>query len=353
MRKPKIFVRALFCVLSALCLTMPAFAEGPISSQQTMREIRQEPGIVSSGIFTYGNGDNELKWLERLFGNQTLEEYAGSYQAEDCAEGLNLAIRNDAAGRQVTYKVYSDAEIEQDASKENVELYYFPAEEENAKYVIAMGGNVFFTSGELREGVASAAQLHEQGYAVFVLRYRIWTDMGNNAPMDDLGAAVKFITDHADEFDVQAEDYAILGYSSGGQLATLFGDEEIGYGKYGVPKPGVLMLSYAILDLQIVKPVYHCLYDWGNDQWTYYWCNVLDVVNEDYPPIYVWRGEQDANLGSVEHYQKFDARLDELGVTHKMVIYKNAPHAIGTGVGTDAEGWLYDAVAFWEEQTAD
>ena len=31
-------------------------------------------------------------------------------------------------------------------------------------------------------------------------------------------------------------------------------------------------------------------------------------------------------------------------------VYKNAGHSIGTGRGTDAEGWLTEAAAFWEEQ---
>lgn len=33
-----------------------------------------------------------------------------------------------------------------------------------------------------------------------------------------------------------------------------------------------------------------------------------------------------------------------------MHVYKNAGHSIGTGCGTDAEGWLTEAAAFWEEQ---
>ena len=32
--------------------------------------------------------------------------------------------------------------------------------------------------------------------------------------------------------------------------------------------------------------------------------------------------------------------------------YNNAPHKIGPGRGTDAEGWITEAVTFWENQTA-
>ena len=33
-----------------------------------------------------------------------------------------------------------------------------------------------------------------------------------------------------------------------------------------------------------------------------------------------------------------------------VLVCQNAPHAIGTGTGTDAEGWLEEATAFWDSQ---
>jgi len=43
--------------------------------------------------------------------------------------------------------------------------------------------------------------------------------------------------------------------------------------------------------------------------------------------------------------------LEANGVPCEVHVYENAPHAIGTGNGTDAEGWMTDAVAFWEAHT--
>ena len=39
-------------------------------------------------------------------------------------------------------------------------------------------------------------------------------------------------------------------------------------------------------------------------------------------------------------------------VPYVMKVFESAPHSIGVGYTTDAEGWLTDAVAFWEQQTA-
>ena len=37
-------------------------------------------------------------------------------------------------------------------------------------------------------------------------------------------------------------------------------------------------------------------------------------------------------------------------VTHIYHVYDDAPHAVAAGKGTDAEGWLNEAAAFWEEE---
>ena len=50
-------------------------------------------------------------------------------------------------------------------------------------------------------------------------------------------------------------------------------------------------------------------------------------------------------------HDDFAKTLQKYGVPYEYVKYKNAPHSIGTGNGTDAEGWMTDAVAFWEAHT--
>ena len=46
------------------------------------------------------------------------------------------------------------------------------------------------------------------------------------------------------------------------------------------------------------------------------------------------------------------AALEAHKVPYVMKVFESAPHSIGVGYTTDAEGWLTDAVAFWEQQTA-
>ena len=49
-------------------------------------------------------------------------------------------------------------------------------------------------------------------------------------------------------------------------------------------------------------------------------------------------------------YEAFEQALQKHGVTYQRTAFADAPHAVSIGRGTDAEGWLDDATAFWEEQ---
>ncbi len=79
------------------------------------------------------------------------------------------------------------------------------------------------------------------------MRYRAYPDNDNNGPIEDIARAVKYITGHAQQFGVQTESYALIGYSSGGHLAGLFASDALGYKNYGMPKPGAVILAYPIV----------------------------------------------------------------------------------------------------------
>lgn len=280
---------AMLCLAAVLAL--PVCAEGRITTDMTMKEIRSDPAIAGSGVSTYCKGDADSLALRRLYENKTLLDYVGETTAQDSADGLNIVIENYEAGKQVTWQVYSPEEITANSSLGCVQLYYFPGKEPGGKYALVVPGNGSTMTSEMEEGGSAAYQLHEQGYTVFVLRYRTWIDMGDNAPIQDLANAVKFITAHAGQFGVQPENYALVGYSSGGQIAGIFANKERGYGSYQVERPGALLLGYPVVDLTVMKPLYHILYDIGTCGWRYYWANLCNMVDADYPPVYFWWGK--------------------------------------------------------------
>ena len=173
--------------------------------------------------------------------------------------------------------------------------------------------------------------------------------------MDDLGRAIQFITANAETFGVQPEGYALLGYSSGGQIAGVFGDAEKGWQKYNVPKPGALLLAYPINNFWLAKPVYTALLD--VDDWMqkhYYDYTLSKLIAPDYPPVFLWYGKGDHILklfGFDQQGPALQSALEIDGVPHEEKVYEDAGHGIGIGLGTDAEGWLNAAVAFWKKVT--
>lgn len=345
------------CIGMLLALTLPAWAaeygEANITPQTTMGEIRQNPSILGAGLWTYTKEQN-LPVPEDIYDSQTLEEYVSSCDAEDSAAGLNLLIENYNAGVQVTYKLYSEQEIAEDSSRNNVELYYYPAKTQNAKYALVLSGNILNRTAEIKECISTAYQLHEMGYAAFILRYRAYPDNDNNGPVEDLSHAVRYITEHAEQFRVQAQDYALIGYSSGGHLAGLFASDALVGQSCGLPKPGVLILAYPIVQFAEATPVYRVGIDPFACGRYFYEYSLTDVITESYPPVYFWYGRNDMTLSLLCWPLQGPALRKALaahGVTCKEVVYDHAAHGIGLGCGTDAEGWLNEAVAFWEEQT--
>lgn len=112
-------------------------------------------------------------------------------------------------------------------------------------------------------------------------------------------------------------------------------------------------MAYPVINFNEVKLLYHALMDPGECGWRFYCSSVADVVTDDYPPVYFWYGKNDIILPLMDLRKQgpaFEKALQAHGVPYLMQVYKNAGHSIGTGRGTDAEGWLTEAAAFWEEQ---
>lgn len=346
-----LFRAALWLCGLALVLALPAAAAEAITPETTMRQLREDPAVTASGIWTYQKANNDPEPKED---ETALRDYVGTSMADDCAAAMNYLIGCYEVGQQVTYPVYTEAEIAEQPTRKDVELYYFPAETPGTKYVLVMSGNVLNKTSNLSEGYATAWRLHKKGYAVFVLRYRVFQEAKDNAPVDDLGRAVQYITAHAAEFGVRAENYALLGYSSGGHLAGIFGSEAHGYRNYGVPRPGALILGYPINDFFEYKPVYHLMMDPHTLHSRYYEWTISGCITDGYPPVFHWYGMDDyvfPLLWYPAQRPALNKALQQHGIPYQEKVYRRATHGVGTGAGTDAEGWLDAAVAFWESQT--
>ena len=67
------------------------------------------------------------------------------------------------------------------------------------------------------------------------------------------------------------------------------------------------------------------------------------------PPTYACVGDRDG----IANWRVMQARLgamQEAGIDTEFHVYSGLGHGFGLGTGTSAEGWINDAVAFWEQQ---
>ena len=346
-------------MLAAAALPAGALPAPYLTPDTTVAQMRANEGIAGSGFDTWDRGSlfPEQPWQ---YGDWTLRRYIGQ-TVDDAVAGMNLIIDNYNRGVQVTYPLYTDEEIAADPTRKGVELYYFPGDKPNGKYALVLSGNMLERTARVKEGCSAVAELHRMGYAAFILNYRVGHDLKDNANYQDLVRAVQYITAHAGELQVDPENYALMGFSSGGQLCALFGTDRMGYKNYGLPKPGALLLAYPIVNYMYGKPGFLYVYDGaepGDDlaPGDYYYNIELNAeVTPDFPPTFHWFGRNDLTLGMIFpplQGPALDRALEQCGVEHKMVVYGRAPHGSGTGTGTDAAGWLYDAVDFWEEVTS-
>lgn len=67
-------------------------------------------------------------------------------------------------------------------------------------------------------------------------------------------------------------------------------------------------------------------------------------------PAYVCVGTSDG-IASWRTMQSRLERLEAFGIPTEFHAYRGLPHGFGLGVGTEAEGWIDDAVRFWERQS--
>ena len=129
----------------------------------------------------------------------------------------------------------------------------------------------------------------------------------------------------------------------------------MGYKNYNVPKLAALLLGYPINDMTYIKPIYHVIQDIGAYGPKYYTRNLSDEITPDYPATYHWHGVNDTLLKELVYWRQgpqLEAALQANHVKHVYRVFNNAPHVCVIGTGTDAENWLVEATAFWEEQCA-
>lgn len=260
---------------------------------------------VDSGYYSGDTlGNLHLTWYNNIDPDQTVE--------------IANYLKNHAeAGNIVFYDIYTEEEKAADPEKEDTGLFFFkgtPGE----NFAICNAGGGFAYVGAMQDSFPHALELSQKGYNAFALIYR----PGAQTACEDLARAISFIFAHADELEVDTDSYSLWGGSAGARMAAALGSYgPAAFGGDDLPRPSAVIMQYT-----------------GYSDYT-----------ENDPPTFVCVGEKDA-IANWRTMERRIQNLSALGISTEFHHYPGLGHGFGLGTGTIAEGWMEDAVAFWEKQ---
>lgn len=249
-------------------------------------------------------GELRLTWYNNIDPNKTVE--IANYMKEHAENGDTIF-----------YDIYSDEEKTADPSKADTGLFFFKGNP-GERFAVCNAGGGFAYVGAMHDSFPHALELSKMGYNAFALIYR----PGAQTACEDLARAIRFIFENADELEVNTDCYSLWGGSAGGRMAAWLGAYgTAAFGEKDLPRAGTVVMQYT-----------------GYSEYS-----------ESDPPTYACAGENDG----IADWRIMEARLtrlNELGIPSEFHHYKGLGHGFGLGTGTVAEGWIDDAVDFWETQ---
>ena len=192
-----------------------------------------------------------------------------------------------------------------------------------------------------REGEPVAIELSKYGFNVVILRYSL---MPNEYPcaMYEAAYTMKYVRDHAKEWDVDPDKIIIAGFSAGGHVAASLGtkwnsDEirECTEKCLGVTseyiKPNGMLLGYSVLTSgehahrmsfeRLLGEKYEKLLDK---------VSLEKCVTEDTPETFMWHTFEDGSV-PVENSLLFANSLRRHHIKFELHIFPNGSHGLGLG----------------------
>ena len=200
------------------------------------------------------------------------------------------------------------------------------------------------------EGHPFAKKLNKMGYHAIVVYYRVRNLAVFPNPQDDLARAVAEVHSHAQDWNLDMNGYSVWGSSAGGHLAASFGTDSMGWKKYGLPKPGALVLVYPVVTMGDKTHPGSRNYLIGPDPRQEYieLTSIEKQITENYPPTFLWWGDQDQTVNP-DNSRMLRSQLEKNHITCCCREYNKVDHGVGLGKGLPCEGWFEEAVSFWEK----
>lgn len=288
----------------------------PFTAASTVGEVISDPYFGDFGRLLFPVDRNVLS-------SMTLAEVSTSnvymwypyIRAEKTVEIINYLHAQALGGEHIFYNIYSDEEIAADPSKADTGIFVFKGET-GKPFAITNAGGGFAYVGAMHDSFPHSLELSRAGYTAFALIYR------PDDPYRDLARAITFITDNADMLSVSKQNYSLWGGSAGARMAATLGNSDY------------LRQLTADRDLPQAAAVIM--------QYTGY-----SEASATDAPTYNCVGSSDG-IASWRTMQNRLQRLSAMSIPTEFHVYEGLGHGFGLGTGTVAEGWINDAIRFWQ-----
>lgn len=187
--------------------------------------------------------------------------------------------------------------------------------------IVVHGGS--WAGGDSQQLPELNSYLSVKGYNVTSINYRMAPKWQTPAPVEDIAATIAYCRAHADELNIDTNNFVLLGRSAGAQIALLaaytlhepaikgviefYGPADMVWG-YSIPSNPWIMDSRKVMDDYIGG-------SFSKVPEKYYACSPLEFVNRQSAPTLIIHGEKDV-LVSREHSRRLDLKLAKNGVKH-------------------------------------
>lgn len=319
-----------------------------ITTKARLRDVMELNEFIPFGKKLNGFHGIKEVWKPFLRINQLNHQW----DSEAICYGLSYLQSLCRQGKKVFYPIGSEEDIQEHTDREEKFFFHFPVDY-CARFAIILAGGGYEEMNFLSEAFPTARRLNEMGYHAFVVNYRVGKNALAPNPQDDLADAICYILEHAGLLCLDTEDYAVIGFGAGGHLAAGYGTEKLGYKHYGLPKPELLVLAYPIITMTGYVHSGSRMRLLGRknvkrEEWLYQY-SIENQVTEEFPSCFIWQCKQDP-IVPPENAQLLVKELDKHNISYIYRTYPGSAHGWGMGEGADSEGWLRQAVKFWEGQ---
>lgn len=284
--------------------------------------------------------------------NQTMAQLREAHFGGNMLRGFKRLYRAADTGDWY-FPLYNKEECAACPDKKGVNLVWFPAEDpeaENRPFILLIPGGGFVNVWNLTEGWPVADHFNEAGYHVFILTYQV---TGNTrileAECDDIARGIGLIRKNAEHFRVDAKRYVTCGFSAGGYLTCLWSTREMGWEKYGLPRPEAMIPVYPVVSWKWMGKdlTAEDMKERAEEDLRLFGMPGQDAMEsafeipehaDCFPPCALFLAAQD-ELVSPENSRILKRVLDEKGIPCRLEVGPVGGHGFADGEGMCMQGW--------------